>query len=84
MQQVNAHYYKLTELERLFTVFFRRAEEGEEGQLLSGSQLMELLKRHNAKLLREVSESAFTRMLTCLGFTAEHHHHGNFYRVVAL
>ena len=84
MQRVNTRYYRPTELERLFTLFYRHAEEGEEGQLLSGKQLIELLSRRNGKVLREVSESAFTRMLTRLGFTAEHHHQGNFYRVVAL
>ena len=51
-------------------------------QLLSAAQLMERLRSHNAKVLREVSETTFVSMLHRLSVPIEHRHYGNLYRVV--
>ena len=87
LQAVNQRYYRPTPLEQLFTRFYRSPRpEAEESssQWLSASQLMELLRRRDAPLIRTVSLTAFTKMLRRLGIPCEHRHTGNFYHVVAL
>ena len=84
MQRTNERYYRLTPLEQLFCQFFRAPAEGEEGQLLSASQLMTQLSPHAPSLLRSVSETSFGKMLRRLGFQKDHLHDGNFYTVVRL
>jgi predicted P-loop ATPase len=84
IQAVNQAYYQLDAVEQLFTRFYRKPSNGEASQSLYASQLMEFLRRRDAKTLRMVSETAFAKMLVRLGFTPEHHHNGNIYRVVAL
>ncbi|MBR1395621.1 MAG: DUF3874 domain-containing protein [Prevotella sp.] len=96
MQRQNEQYYRLSPLEDLFLRFFRVPQPddvpaGEETdassprvQQLSASQLMSQLSRHSPKLLKDVSETAFGKMMTRLGIPRDHLHTGNFYRVVAL
>ena len=85
MQLMNQPYYVPDALERLFCQFYRRPDsDTESAQLLSAAQLMELLRRKDASVLRAVSETRFAHMLGRLSIPCEHHHTGNFFRVVAL
>ena len=85
LQATNQRYYRPTPLEQLFTRFYRRPQAAESpSQWLSASQLMELLRRRDAPLLRTVSLTAFAQMLRRLDIPCEHRRTGNFYHVVAL
>ena len=84
MELHNQPYYVVSDLERLVLRFFRRPEEGEACQELSARQLMNILQKHNGRLLREESETHFGRLLLRLGFDRIHNHLGNVYRVVLL
>ena len=84
MELHNQPYYVVSDLERLVLRFFCRPEEGEACQALSARQLMNILQKHNGRLLREESETHFGRMLLRLGFDRIHNHLGNVYRVVLL
>jgi predicted P-loop ATPase len=84
MQTANQAYYKLDPLEKLFTQFYRKPETDEKYQLVSASQLMDQLQKKDGLILHAVSQTTFIDMLKRLGFSCDHRHYGNFYRVVPL
>ena len=84
MEHANRQYYVPTPLEDLISRFYRAPQEDEEGVQLPAHTLMTQLAKHNAALMRTVSETHFARVLGRMGLSQQHTHNGNLWHVVAL
>lgn len=84
MERRNRRYQRLSPVEQLLTTFFRQAGDGEVSWKLSAEDIIRELATHNQALMREMSASAMGRLLSGLGWKAEHTEFGNVYRVVKL
>lgn len=84
MERRNRRYQRLSPVEQLLTTFFRQADDGEVSWKLSAEDIIRELATHNQALMREMSASAMGRLLSGLGWKAEHTEFGNVYRVVKL
>ncbi len=80
----NAPYRKRGMEEDLFYQCFRLPEKGEEGQLLSATEIYSYMKEKQPAVMREVSINMFGRLLTTIGLHRIHTRRGSRYHLVTL
>ncbi len=83
MERQNKDYYVLTDVERLFLQYFTVPENEDEGQFMSGPEIMRELEKHSQKTMAGVTKNAFGRSMTRLGVKRVGHHETDGYLVKA-
>ena len=83
MERQNKDYYVLTDVERLFLQYFTVPENEDEGQFMSGPEIMRELEKHSRKTMAGVTKNAFGRSMTRLGVKRVGHHETDGYLVKA-
>lgn len=82
IQRHNEAFYQVHPEEELFRNHFRAASEGEACEMLSLSDILEVLKEKHGSLLRNVSMVKFGNALVASGVERVHTKLGNRYRLV--
>lgn len=67
MERQNQRYYVLSDVEQLFMRYFRTPDENEQGQFMTGAEIIRELAKHSPKTMAGVTTNAFGRSMTRLG-----------------
>lgn len=79
----NQAFYKRPVEEEVFHACFRAAQTGEQGLLLSASEIFKRLKSYNPAAMQGASATNFSKLLSAMGVERKHTRYGNCYSVVS-
>lgn len=84
IQEHNKAFYRLMPEEEIFQAHFRSPKEGENFELLSLAEILEILREYHKGLMHSLNLNRFGGALVAAGVERVHTYEGNRYKVVRL